>query len=66
MTSLPCSLKRMRPENAIAGFIMTGICPFDRGAIKIPGSVEESKALAVKSDLAFIPLNTPSKHRHAN
>ena len=58
--------KAMRPENAIAGFKVTGICPFDRNAIKIPGSVEEGKALTAKSDLAFIPLYTPSKRRHAS
>ena len=51
----------MRPENAIAGFKVTGICPFDRNAVKIPGSVDQHEGLAKKHDLAFIPLYTPSK-----
>lgn len=58
--------KAMRPENAIAGFKVTGIYPLDRGAIKIPGTEEEVRALAAKSELAFIPLYTPSKRRHAS
>ena len=56
----------MQPENAIASFKVTGIYPIDRGAIKIPGTEEEVKALAAKSELAFIPLYTPSKRRHAS
>ena len=56
----------MWPGNAIAGFKVTGICPFNRNAIKIQGSVEEGKVLTAMSDLAFIPLYTPSKRRHAS
>ena len=52
-------LKAMHPSNIISGFRSTGVFPFDRTAIHVPGLEKENKdtdSLAISSGLAYIPL----------
>jgi len=51
--------KAMTPSNIASGFCATGVCPFNRSAIKIPGigdATEEPSALLKTTRLAFTPL----------
>ena len=55
--------KVMTPSNIASGFRATGVCPFNRSAIKIPGigdATEEPSALLKTTRLAFIPLFSPA------
>ena len=61
-------LKAMHPSNIISGFRSTGVYPFDRTAIRVPGLEEENKdtdSLAISSGLAYIPLYSPAPQRHS-
>lgn len=57
--------KSMTATNIISSFKSTGICPFDRSAIKLPGKEKvvsssfKPESLAQKTGLAFIPLYSP-------
>ena len=51
----------MTVKTILYGFKVTGIHPLDRNAIKLP---EAKESLAKKSELAFIPLYTPSKRKY--
>ncbi len=56
-------IRAMNLNNVIAGFKCTGICPFDRFAIKIPGcesSADEEESLAEKTGLKYVPLFSPA------
>ena len=49
----------MKPSNIASGFCATGVCPFNRSAVKIPGiggATEEPSALLKTTQLAFTPL----------
>jgi len=49
----------MTPSNIALKFCATGVCPFNRSAIKIPGigdATEEPSALLKTTQLAFTPL----------
>ena len=53
----------MNSNNVISGFRATGICPFNRNAIKVPGLEEEREdadSLSEKTGLAYIPLFSPA------
>ena len=55
--------KAMTPSNIASGFRATGVCLFNRSAIKIPGIgdvTEEPSALLKTTRLAFIPLFSPA------
>ena len=58
--------KAMTPSNIASGFRATGICPFNRSAIKIPGvdnvSDEESPILKA-TRLAYVPFISPAHPR---
>ncbi len=58
----------MNPNNVIAGFKCTGICPFDRSAIKIPGceSSADEESLEEKTGVKYVPLFSPSPKPRAN
>ena len=59
----------MSPSNVVSGFRSTGVCPFDRYAIIVPGFEEEGEEeelddLSEKTGLAYIPLFSPApKHQ---
>ena len=56
----------MTMPNIIASFRKTGICPFDRNAIALPGDTVTSpkmESLAQKTGLAYIPLYSPALPR---
>jgi len=61
--------KAMSAGNIVASFKVTGVYPFNRSAIKLPGAEEEMfssfkpEGLGQKTGLAYIPLYTPSKTR---
>jgi len=53
----------MTPSNIASWFCATGVCPFNRSAIMIPGigdATEEPSALLKTTRLAFIPLFSPA------
>ncbi len=54
-------IQSLTPRNILAGFRTTGVYPFNRNAIKLPG--EELPNLAQKTGIAYIPLYTPVKRR---
>ena len=52
-------LKAMHPSNITSRSISTGVYPFDRAAICVPGLEKENKdteSFAISSGLAYIPL----------
>ena len=56
--------KAMTAPNIISSFRATGICPFDRSAIKLPETEQvfstfNPMSLAQKTGLAYIPLYSP-------
>lgn len=54
--------------NIISGFRSTGVFPFDRTAIHVPGLEKENKdtdSLAISSGLAYIPLYSPAPQRRS-
>ena len=58
----------MSPSNIMSGFRCTGICPFDRSAIKVPGGEMSSDDegvvdLGEKTGLKYIPLFSPAPKR---
>ena len=61
--------KAMNPANIALGFRATGVYPFDRNAIKIPGVPETERCsspedgLAEATGLAYIPLYSPAPPR---
>ena len=59
----------MTPSNIASGFRATGICPFNRSAIKIPGvdnvSDEESSILK-PTRLAYVPFISPAHPQKPN
>ena len=53
-------------KSIISGFRVTGVCPLNREAIKLPGDQYESfkpEALPQTSGLAYIPLYSPAPRR---
>ena len=62
--------KAMNPSTVISGFRSTGVCPFDKHAIKLPNVDEEEEEdlddLSEETGLAFIPLLSPApRKRHS-
>ena len=61
--------KPMTPSNIVSGFRATGVCPFNRSAIKIPGvdnvSDEESPILKA-TRLAYVPFISSAHPRKPN
>ena len=57
--------KAMTMKNIVSGFRVTGICPFDRKAIRIPEEYKSFKpeSLPEKTGLAYIPLYSPAHGR---
>ena len=55
----------MTIKNVVAGFRVTGVCPFDRKAIKIPEECTSFKpeSLPQSTGLAYIPLYSPAHTR---
>ena len=57
----------MSSKNIISSFKVTGICPFDRHSLDIPGMAKEEftmfqpKNLPEKTGLKYIPLYSPSR-----
>ena len=64
--------KAMTAPNIIASFKATGVCPFNRSAINVPGMEETSfslfrpESLAQRTGLAYIPLYTPCRTRSSS
>ena len=52
--------KVLTPKNIMAGFHTTGIYPFNRNAIELPGDTLQN--LPEISGIAYIPLYSPAKH----
>ena len=60
--------KAMTPSNIVASFRATGICPFDKSAIRIPEVVNDEQfssfcpeSLSQRTGLAYIPLYSPGR-----
>jgi hypothetical protein len=55
----------MTIKNVVAGFRVTGVCPFNRTAIKIPGKYTafNPESLPQSTGLAYIPLYSPAHSR---
>ena len=60
----------MNASNIISGFRSTGICPFDRRTLKVPGFEQEEEGdhedldnLSEETGLAYIPLFSPAPKR---
>ncbi len=53
--------KAMTIPNIVSSFRITGVCPFDRSAIRLPSvdDKSETKSLAQRSGLGYIPLISP-------
>jgi hypothetical protein len=57
----------MSAKNIVASFKTTGVCPFNRQALKVPGMDREGftsfqpESLAEKTGLKYIPLYSPSR-----
>lgn len=60
--------KSMTVSNIMAGFKKTGVCPFDRNAIKLPYDFSyqhfQPEELVKESGLAYIPMYSPKPSRH--
>ena len=54
-------IQALTPKNIMAGFRTTGIYPFNRNAIELPGDTLQN--LSEISGIAYIPLYSPAKHR---
>ena len=57
--------KAMNPSTVVSGFHSTGVCPFDRHAIKLPNVDEEeeeedSDDLSEETGVPYIPLFSPA------
>ena len=58
--------KAMTTPNIMSSFQITGVCPFNRSAIKLPSadvSISETQSLAQRNGLGYIPLYSPARCR---